>query len=176
MRFVEPTIVCSQFHLRTGDVVADFGAGGGFFLAPLSQAVGAEGTVYALDIQKNLVSAMGEQVRRENLGNVRVLWVDLEEASGSTLNSAELDAVTIINTLFQFEDKPAVLTEAYRTLRSGGKLLLVEWSESFGNLGPEPAAVVTADAARALAETAGFVLDRDFPTGEHHYGLAFRKP
>lgn len=176
MRFVDPNIVCSQFHIRTGDTVADFGAGGGYFLLPLSQAVGPEGEVYALDIQKNLVASMGEQVRRENLGNVRVLWVDLEEPTGSTLGEEQLDTVTIINTLFQFEDKPAVLAEAYRILRKGGKLFIVEWSESFGNLGPEPGAVVSSQSAQALAEAQGFVCEREFPTGEHHYGLAFRKP
>jgi ubiquinone/menaquinone biosynthesis C-methylase UbiE len=176
MQFVEPTVVCSQFHLRPGDTVADFGAGGGYFLAPLSQAVQKDGTVYALDIQKNLVDAMGEQVRRDDLNNVRVLWVDLEELAGSTLDAATLDAVTVINTLFQFEDKAAVMAEAYRTLRSGGKLLIIEWSESFGNLGPEPQAVVSNATARALAEAAGFVHERDFPAGEHHYGIAFRKP
>jgi ubiquinone/menaquinone biosynthesis C-methylase UbiE len=157
-------------------MVADFGAGGGYFLAPLSTAVGAEGTVYALDIQKGLVAALGEQVRRENLSNVRVLWVDLEEPQGTTLTAGVLDAVTIINTLFQFEEKPAVFAEAYRTLRSGGKLFIIEWSESFQNLGPEPSAVVSSSAARALAEAAGFVHERDFPAGDHHYGLAFRKP
>ncbi|HMA78929.1 MAG TPA: class I SAM-dependent methyltransferase [Candidatus Paceibacterota bacterium] len=176
MQFVDPTIVCSQFHLRVGDTVADFGAGGGYFLQPLSQAVGSDGTVYALDIQKELVAAMGEFVRRENLNNVRVLWVDLEEPEGTTLSAGQLDAVTIINTLFQFEAAPAVFAEAYRTLRSGGKLIVIEWSESFQNLGPEPSAVVSSAAARALAEGAGFVHERDFPAGDHHYGMTFRKP
>lgn len=176
MRFVEPAVVCSQFHLRPGDVVADFGAGTGFFLTPLSQAVGSEGVVYALEIQKNLVAAMGEQVRRDNLGNVRVLWADLEEPQGSTLSAGALDVVVIVNTFFQFDEKPAVLDEAYRTLRSGGKLFVIDWSESFGNLGPEPAAVVPATTARHLVEQQGFVFERDFPAGDHHYGLAFRKP
>jgi ubiquinone/menaquinone biosynthesis C-methylase UbiE len=176
MQFVDPNIVCSQFHVRTGDAVADFGAGSGYFLSPLSAAVGHEGVVYAFDIQKNLVDSMGEHVRRNNLNNVRVLWVDLEESEGSTLGAAQLDVVTIINTLFQFEDKPAVLAETYRTLRSGGKLFVVEWSESFGNLGPEPGAVVPKESAQALVEQQGFVYEREFAAGEHHYGLAFRKP
>lgn len=174
-RFVEPTVVISQFHIRPGDTVADFGAGRGYFLAPLAAAVEDEGVVYALEIQKNLVETMGEQVRSENLNQVRVIWCDLEESEGTTLEADSLDIALMTNTLFQLEDKASALTEVVRTLRSGGKFCLIDWSESFGHLGPEPGAVVEEAAARALAEAAGLVFDRSFPAGDHHYGLAFRK-
>jgi len=175
-RFVEPAIVISQFHIRPDDTVADFGAGRGYFLAPLAAAVGANGVVYALEIQKNLVEAMGEQVRSENLGVVQVLWSDIEEPNGSTLPNGSVDVGILVNTLFQCDDKAATLTELVRTLRSGGKLCVIDWSESFNNLGPTPEAVVSAQAARSLAESAGLTYERDFQSGAHHYGLAFRKP
>jgi arsenite methyltransferase len=176
MRFVEPNVVTSQFHLRDGDTVGDFGAGGGYFLTPLSQAVGRGGTVYALEIQKPLVEALGEQARRDNLSNVRVLWADLEEPNGTTLEANTLDAAIVVNTYFQFEDKEGALKEVLRSLRSGGKFFLIDWTESFGNLGPEPNAVVPEGVAQSAAESVGFVFERHFPAGDHHYGLAFRKP
>tara|TARA_B100000745_G_scaffold224850_1_gene150328 strand:+ start:247 stop:777 length:531 start_codon:yes stop_codon:yes gene_type:complete len=176
MRFVEPNVVCSQFHLRTGDTVGDFGAGRGYFMVPLAAAVGVEGTVYSFEIQKNLVEAMGEQVRQENLDNVRAIWADIEEPNGTTLDASVLDAAVMVNTLFQFETKADALKEVARVLRPGGKLFVIDWSESFGNLGPEPNAVVSKSQARALVEEAGFVFERSYPAGDHHYGLAFRKP
>lgn len=176
MQFVEPAVVTTQFQLRPGDVVADFGAGGGYFLAPLSAAVGRDGVVYAIDIQKNLVTTLGEQVRERGLDNVRVIWADLEEVNGTTLETSALDVAIMVNTLFQFEDKAGGLAEVVRTLRPGGKFFCIDWSESFNNLGPTPDAVVPPDRMRALAEAAGLVYERDYPAGAHHYGFAFRKP
>lgn len=175
-RFVQPEIVLSHFHLRPGETVADFGAGRGYFLPHLSRAVEASGLVYAIEVQKNLVEAAGDTVRQEGLENVRVQWCDLEEENGTRLQTNGIDAGCIINTLFQLEDKPAALTEIARTLVSGGRLFVIDWSESFNHLGPEPAAVVTETDVRALVETAGLVFERSFDAGAHHYGLAFRKP
>ena len=59
-RFIEPAVVSTNFHLREGDKIADFGAGSGYFTKVLSKLVGGEGTVYACEIQKNLVDTIGE--------------------------------------------------------------------------------------------------------------------
>ena len=175
-RFVEPDKVVGHFHLRPGDVVADFGAGSGYFLKALGAAVGEEGRIYACEIQKNLIDTLAEVARKAGLINVDTLWCDLEAPEGSKLGVGVLDAAIVINTLFQFDSKAAALSEIHRVLRSGGKLFIVDWSESFSGLGPQPGQVVDANAARALIETAGFVFDRTFDAGDHHYGLAYRKP
>lgn len=174
-RFVIPAVVSSHFHLREGDVVADFGAGSGFFLTVLASAVKGSGRIYACEIQKQLVERLGDLARTQGLQNVYPLWCDLEEPNGSKIPNGELDAAIVVNTLFQIEDKDAAATEIARTLRSGGKLFVIDWTESFAGLGPKPDHVYSAAAATALFEAHGFVLERDFPSGEHHYGLAFRK-
>jgi len=173
-RFVQPAAVATHFHLKPGDSVADFGAGSGYFTKILAQAVGPEGRVYCCDIQKNLVEALGELVRRESLENVDVLWCDLEAENGSKLPDDSQDAVLLVNTFFQMEDKPAALAEIKRVLRRGGTLFVIDWSESFGGLGPQPENVISESDARALIETAGFTYERSFPAGDHHYGLAFK--
>lgn len=175
-RFVEPSVVTTHFHLRDGDQVADFGAGAGYFLEALSQAVGVSGRVFACEIQKELVEKLGNTAQAQGLSNVAPLWCDLEEPNGVKIADGTLDAVILINTLFQIEDKAATLMEAYRTLRSGGKLFVVDWSESFGGLGPQPFQVLNELEAQALVETQNFVLERKFDSGDHHYGLAFKKP
>lgn len=175
-RFVEPSVVTTHFHLREGDVIADFGAGSGYFLQALSQAVGSDGRVYAVEIQRELVEKMGETIRTQGLSNVDPLWCDLEEARGVKIGDGELDAVIMINTLFQVEDKEVTIGEVARTLRSGGKFIVVDWSESFGGLGPQPFQVISEPAAQTLIETSQFVLERKFDAGDHHYGLAFKKP
>lgn len=173
---MQPEVVSTHFHIRAGDSVADFGAGRGFFVEILADLVGPEGQVYACEIQKNLVEAIGETIRTKGLGNVEALWCDIEALNGTKITDAALDVAIIVNTFFQMEDKDTALSEVSRTLRSGGKLFVVDWSESFGGLGPQPDQVVTEGAARDKCEAAGFVFERSFDAGDHHYGLAFRKP
>ena len=175
MRFVIPEVVVSHFHLRLGDQVADFGAGSGFFLAALSEAVGPTGRVYACDIQKNLVEKMGALVQSRGLQNVDTLWGDIEVAHKTKIPTGELDAALLVNTLFQIEATPIAVSELGRTLRSGGKLFIIDWTDTVPGLGPAPDKLITADDCIVLFESNGFILEREFPAGEHHYGLAFRK-
>jgi ubiquinone/menaquinone biosynthesis C-methylase UbiE len=174
-RFVTPEVVSSHFHLKPGDRVADFGAGAGFFLKSLSTAVGDTGRVYACEIQKRLVEKLGEFARLNGLLNVHPLWCDLEEANGIKLQSNALDAGVLINTLFMFEQKEVALAEINRVIRPGGILYVIDWSESFGGLGPQPGFVVTKEMAINMCESARFMLETEYPAGDHHYGLAFRK-
>lgn len=174
-RFVEPHIVASHFHLREGDVVADFGAGAGFFVEILSKVVGRSGRVIAIEIQKELVDKLGDLARRKGLMNVDPKWADIEAENGVPIKDGTLDAAIMVNTLFQFEDRGTALREVYRTLRTGGKFILIDWTDSFGGLGPKFDQIVNQMDAQAHAESAGFAFERSFDAGDHHYGLAFRK-
>lgn len=175
MRFVIPEHAVSHFHLRDGDVVGDFGAGAGYFEKALSRAVGGSGVVYAFEIQKMLTEKIADLVRTERLSNVEIVWGDIEAQSGCKIADGRLDAGVLVNTLFQMENKPTALAEIHRLIRSGGKLFVIDWSESFSGMGPQPGDVLTAEAACELVEAAGFAFEREFPAGEHHYGLAFRR-
>lgn len=175
-RFVVPEVVVTHFHIREGDVVGDFGAGSGYFTPVLSKLVGPSGKVYACEIQKELVEKIGSLARTQGLSNVNPLWCDLEELGGSKVPDEALNVALIVNTFFQLEDKKTSIEEIARTLKSGGKLFVIDWSESFGGLGPQPNDVVTEAAARAYFEAAGFIFERSFDAGGHHYGLAYRKP
>ena len=82
-QFINPERAVSHFHLRDGDVVGDFGAGVGNFTIHLAKAVGERGSVYALEIQKSLLTKLGDTARSHNLTNINVLWCDLEAERGT---------------------------------------------------------------------------------------------
>jgi ubiquinone/menaquinone biosynthesis C-methylase UbiE len=174
-RFVVPEVVASHFHLNEGDTVADFGAGSGYFLKALSTRVGVTGRVYACEIQKSFVEKIGTQSRQQGLSNIHPLWCDLEEPNGIKIASNALDAGILVNTLFILEDKETAIQEMARTLRTGGKLMIIDWTESYGSMGPQPSQVITSAETKALLESNGFIFEADYPAGEHHYGLAFKK-
>lgn len=173
--FMNPEAVVTHFHIRTGDVVADFGAGVGYYIPALSKAAGAPGRVYACEIQKALVERMTLLIQERRLGNVHTIWCDLEAPQGTKFRDGLLDVGILINTLFQLENKESALTEIARVIRKGGKFFIVDWADSFGGIGPHSSQVVREEMAKAFAEAHGFIFDHSFPVADHHYGLAFKR-
>lgn len=175
MGFVNPKRNIEQFGLMPGMDVADFGAGAGYLAVEAAEAVGEEGTVYVIDIQQELLTKATHLTEEHHLETIVFIHGDLEQPRGSTLEDASVDAVMVSNLLFQVADKEALLAEAFRVLRNGGRLLLVDWRDSFGGMGPQPDHVLHEDDAVGLTEEAGFKQVSDIDAGAYHYGLIFQK-
>lgn len=175
MRFVNPQEVLETFGLSVGHVVADLGSGSGHYVFAASKIMGGTGTVYAIDIQGELIRHVAKEAQLRRLTNVETLVGDLEKEGGSGLHPNSIDEVIISNTLFQVEHKDVLIREAFRILRNKGRLLVVDWKDSFKGLGPAPEHIVKAHTVLHLAEKAGFTLENEFDPGAHHYALVFRK-
>lgn len=173
--FTNPEENIKALGVYEGMVIADLGAGTGAYTLPLAEKVGETGRVYAVEVQKDFLTNIKNEAIARGLKNVELLWGNIENAGGTKIKDGACDAVVISNVLFQAEDKPGLLREARRILKTGGKLLLIDWSDSFNNLGPAPKMVVTKDSARALCEAEGFVLKNEVPVGEYNYGLLMLK-
>ena len=78
--------------------------------------------------------------------------------------------------LFQVEDKKGAVLEANRILRQGGKVLLIDWKESFGGIGPHEKDVLMQFDAKKIMSDGGFAYDSNIDAGSHHYGMIFSKP
>ncbi|MBI3634172.1 MAG: class I SAM-dependent methyltransferase [Candidatus Yonathbacteria bacterium] len=173
--FTNPETNIRELGVHEGMVVADLGAGTGAYTVPLARLVGESGRVYAVEVQKDFLSNIKNSATDQGLKNVELIWGDIERPLGTKIKEGSVDAVIISNVLFQVEDKSGLLREANRILKTGGKMLLVDWKESFGNLGPNKDSVVPADIAREMCEREGFVLKKDFDAGEYHYGFVMYK-
>lgn len=173
-QFLAPAVVASHFHVRDGDLVADFGAGAGYFTPVLAAAAGPTGRVIACEIQKPLVEKIGRLSRQTGLQNVDVLWCDIAVAGGIPLQDGILDSGGIINTFFQIEDKVAAVRELRRVIRPGGTIHVIEWSDSFGGIGPAASDIVDQATLCDWFEAEAMVLEREYPAGAHHYGVTFR--
>ncbi len=157
--------------LREGDIVADLGAGTGFYSIPAGHIV-TKGKVYAVEIVKDFLVTIKNKVRDAHLNNVEILWGNVEKLGGTKIGDGVLDAVIASNVLFQVEDKQNFVLEIKRILKKGGKVLLVDWSDS-SVLGAKNA--VPKVKAREIFEKKGFAFDREINTGEHHYGMILVK-
>lgn len=175
--FLQPERIVRYFSLKSGDHIADLGAGHGYFTIPMARVVGGDGKVYAVDIQKTVLDIIRAKAKLEHLLNIEFIWGDLEQPRGSHLKDNFVDAVIIANVLFQSEDKTAALKEAYRVLRARGRLMIIEWSdENSSPLGPPQGLRVPKDYTKSMARQVGFEFDHEFQGGSHHYGLMFKKP
>ncbi len=175
MDFAVPDSNVKQFELREGMQVADLGAGSGHYALAAAHMVGNSGGVHAVEVQRDLLHRIRDQAALEGLHNVEIIWGTIEEEGGTKLRDESMTAAILSNTLFQVEDKEGTLREAYRILAPNGRLLIVDWSESYGGMGPEENAIVTESKARELAESAGFTYDRAIDAGVHHYGFIMKK-
>ena len=175
MSFVNPEKNVLLFGLKDGAHIADFGAGSGAYVFALARHLGLRGMVYAVDIQKDLLTKIKNEGNRLGLENIQVIWGDVEKPGGTKLGDASLDGVLLSSILFQVSDKDALLSEARRVLKNGGKVFLIEWSESYGGLGPKPEDVVSKDEAMKLFGKAGLPFEREIEAGSYHYGLIFSK-
>jgi ubiquinone/menaquinone biosynthesis C-methylase UbiE len=174
--FSDPQRNVEELGLSHGNVVADFGAGSGFYTIESARAVGGTGRVYAIDAQRDLLERLKKNAHGQHLGHVDVLAGDLEKLGGSKIRESSCDAVIASNILFMLDDKKTFLLEAKRVLKKNGKLLLVDWAGSFSGMGPHGDHVVYKDDAVKLCMAAGFTLDKEIHAGSHHYGIIFRKP
>mgnify|MGYP001592971675 FL=1 len=173
--FLHPERTMGRLGIRPGMIVADFGAGTGYFSLPAARLVGESGKVYAIDVQKQAVDLVRSKANLEHLQNVETVWADLERPSGSHLPDASVDLVIVANILFQADAKAEVLAEARRIAKSGGRLAVLEWDQTPFPAGPPAAMCISKPLARRLAEEAGFQLEKEFEAGTHHYGLLFVK-
>lgn len=173
--FSMPEKNIEQLHLADDEIVADFGAGSGAYTVAAAKAMHDTGKVYAIDVQKDILTRLESSCREEHLGNVSFIWGNLEKLGGTKLADGSCDVVILSNILFQVSDKKAVMVEAKRVLRLGGLLLVIDWTESFNNMGPVKEKVFPEADGRKLAKELGFLFDRPINAGNYHYGLILRK-
>jgi ubiquinone/menaquinone biosynthesis C-methylase UbiE len=173
--FSDPQSNVNQLALTPGMKIADLGAGSGFYTIAAAKSVGGSGRVYAVDIQKDLLAKVKTEAARQNLTNIEVIWGDLEKVGGTKIQDAYIDALIISNILFQIEQREPFFQEIKRILKPNREVLFVDWSDSFGGLGPHPNSIIPQVQAKEMFEQHGFVFVKNIGAGDHHYGMIFQK-
>lgn len=172
--FSDPKKNIEQFALHSGMTIADLGAGSGVYSALCAVAVGDMGKVYAVDVQKELLSKIKSEANKNHLLNIEIVWGDIEKVGGTKLRDGCVDGAVASNILFQLQDKESFKKEVKRILKPGGRLFVVDWNDSFGGLGPQPASVFAGPSCKNLFRDS-FTVEKEFVAGAHHYGIIFKK-
>jgi len=173
--FSQPEKNIEQFAVDPGMKVVDLGSGAGFYTLSLAKAVGKTGKVFAVDVQQDLLLKLKNEAFRNGFENIDIVWGDIDEENSTRLADSSVDRVLIANTLFQVDDKDVVAKEAFRVLKPKCTVLIIDWTDSFGGLGPHKSRIVTPEQTKIIFQKAGFSFLREIRAGEHHYGMIFIK-
>lgn len=173
--FSQPEKNVEQFAVDPGMKVVDLGSGAGFYTLVLAKFVGKTGKVFAVDVQQDLLIKLKNEAFKQGIDNVEIIWGDIEDPESTRLADASIDRVLIANTLFQTDDKEAVVKEAYRILKPKCTAMVIDWSDSFGGLGPHASRIIKPEQSKIIFEKSGFSFLRDIRAGDHHYGMIFIK-
>lgn len=175
-QLIDPTKILERVGVAEGMNVADLGCGGaGHFIIPAAKSVGNTGMAYAVDILRSVVKEVAKKARLEGVHNLKVIWANLEMYRSTQLPDNFLDMAFLINILFQSKEHLNILQEAKRILKTGGKLLVIDWKQVHIPFGPPLVDRVPLKEVKSLANSLGLVLEDEFDAGKYHYGLIFRK-
>ncbi len=176
MSFIDPKKIISEVAIPISSAVVDFGFGKGDFLKYMAREVGPEGIVYAVDIQEELLKRVEKELRENGFVNVYFVNADLEEPDSTKIKDESVDFILISSLFFQVENKEAVIKEALRILKRGGRILFIDWKDSFSGIGPDRKLLFTEDDALLFFRDYPLSLERRLNSaGSYHYALVYRK-
>lgn len=173
---LNPLALLQRLHIDRGMVVADLGCGrAGFFAIQAGKIIGEQGTVYAVDVVKAVLSSVSSAIKQSGLRNVKTVWADLEVPKATKIPDRSSDIALLVNVLFQSRKREAIIREAARVLKPGGKLLVIDWKTVNSPLGPPQERRVSPDTVRVAARNLGLLETDSFEAGQYHFGLIFSK-
>jgi ubiquinone/menaquinone biosynthesis C-methylase UbiE len=112
-----------QLNLKAGSQVADVGCHEGYMTTKLSAAVGAQGKVYAVDVEQTKLDKLAAHLEKRKFTNVQIIKGDYDNPK-LLLNT--LDAVIILDTYHEMDDHDKILQHIMLALKPGGRLVLCE--------------------------------------------------
>ena len=175
-----PQEVFDALALKPGHRVADVGCGSGYFTFRLAAQVGAEGKVFAVDIEQKAIDKVRSRKEREHLEQIEPI---LGESADPHLPN-DLDSVLIVDSYHEFRDYDRMMQAVFRAMRPGARLVIIDGEGPVGRPRTEYHRLHTipADLIREELVRNGYVFKESRPGfydaeyGKKMYFLVFEKP
>jgi ubiquinone/menaquinone biosynthesis C-methylase UbiE len=119
-----PSKALAALELKAGMVVADVGAGSGYYTSRISKLVGATGRVYATDIQPGMIELLTRRIQNEGLTNVIPVLGAMEDPK---LPDAAIDLAIMVDVYHELQNPQVFLQKLRPVFKPGGRLVLVEF-------------------------------------------------
>jgi ubiquinone/menaquinone biosynthesis C-methylase UbiE len=130
----KPDEVIKQLNLKPGNVIADIGAGTGYFTRRFALAVGPQGRALGLDVEASMVEHMRQDARKLNLTNYEARVVKPDD---SGLEPRSVDVVFFSDTYHHISDRVDYFTKLSKSLKPNGRVVIVDFYQKPLPVGPQ---------------------------------------
>jgi ubiquinone/menaquinone biosynthesis C-methylase UbiE len=120
----EPDVAISRLNIPKGAAVADIGAGSGYMTVRLSDRVGPAGTVYATDVQPQMLEILRRRLADKRITNVALIQGAIDDPR---LPKASVDLELMVDVYHELSEPQAMLHGLRDALKPGGRLVLLEY-------------------------------------------------
>jgi ubiquinone/menaquinone biosynthesis C-methylase UbiE len=167
----QPSKAIRALGIKPGQVVADVGAGSGYYTVRLAKQVGPIGRVFATDIQPEMLSLLKKRLSRERLDNVElVLATDVDPR----LPEGQLDLILMVDVYHELARPQEVLRKLRAALKPDGRLVLIEFRKESAWVPIREEHKMSVKEARMELEAEGYRFDRVIDVLPWQHILVFR--
>lgn len=168
----QPAVLVDSMSLAPTDVVADIGAGTGYFTFRIAPQV-PQGRVFAVDIQPEMLDIMRREIDKKDIDNVTLVKGTV---TNPQLPADSIDAALMVDAYHEFSHPREMMLNLKKALVPGGRIFLVEYRKEDPSIPIKPLHKMTEAQARKELEAVGFewVTTQDMLPRQHV--LVFRKP
>jgi ubiquinone/menaquinone biosynthesis C-methylase UbiE len=143
--------VIAALKIKAGQTIADIGAGSGVFSLPMGRAVRPGGTVYAVDINKELLDHVEMEATEQGMVNVKPVM----GSPSDPLLAVDVDLAFLNETLLHIEDRAGYLATLALYLKPGGRIAIIDFRPDQSPHKNDPTLVVSEEQATKWLEPAG---------------------
>jgi arsenite methyltransferase len=151
----KPDEVIAALSLKQGEILADVGAGSGYFSFRFARKVGRTGRIYAIDINPDMILHMNRRIRDMKWTNVATL---LSAPDDPFLQDASIHRFFICNTWHPIENRPSYIARMKKMLKPGGQVIVVDYLKKELPVGPPPEMKMAREDVIREMESNGFKL------------------
>jgi ubiquinone/menaquinone biosynthesis C-methylase UbiE len=167
--YQKPHEVMQALGVRDGEIIADIGAGSGYFALRLSHHVGTAGRVYAVDVSADMIRHLHARVRDTGAINV----VPILAAPDDPLLPQPVDRFLLVNVWHHIDDQPGYLAKMRKLLKPGGQVVMIDFHKRELPVGPPVAMKIAREDLIKQMEHHGFRLAKEHTFLPYQYFLAF---
>ena len=120
----QPDRVIAALQIPPGAEIADLGAGGGYFTFYLAKAAGANGIVYAVDVDKGTNELIAERAKRDGVTNIQTI---LAKPNDPLLPKSAVDLIFTSNTYHHIDDRIVYFSNLRKYLKPAGRVAIIDY-------------------------------------------------
>lgn len=169
--YQKPREVMTALGIKPGEVIADIGAGSGYFTFQLARQVGVNGRVYAVDINPDMIIYINRRIRDSNTRNLVTI---LAPPDDPLLPDTSVDRFFICDTWHHIEKQDAYLALMKKALKPGGQVVMIDFQKKELPVGPPLNMKIGREDLIRQMDQNGFVLVQEHTFLPYQYFLVFQ--